>query len=185
MANSLRAKINKLEHNGHISSDECKKLLKKLDGHDKILKNKIIDEFFEKICKHWGVFNHEELGSCLDLNNINDIAERMKNDFPEEKIETLWKDIQNSVDNCITVCKKNGLTIFKIMKSENNFYADYFNNTLFHTPTLTYYEASKLAKNKFNKDSLENRLIVAKEFFLNDYKMQVNEQLFLLNNMSV
>lgn len=40
MANSLRAKIKKLLHDGKISQSDFDDLIKKLDGHDKILIDK-------------------------------------------------------------------------------------------------------------------------------------------------
>jgi hypothetical protein len=49
MANSLRAKIKKLRHNGNITVAEYHELIKKLDGHDREARNKTIDEFAEKM----------------------------------------------------------------------------------------------------------------------------------------
>lgn len=99
--------------------------------------------------------------------------------------EISWKDIKNSIDDCASICKKNNLTIFRIMESRDSFYADYFDNRLFKSPRLTYYEASQIAKNKMNEDSLENRLTVAKEYFLENYKKQVFERISTLQNMSI
>lgn len=54
MANSLRAKIKKLKHDGHIDSSICEDLLLKLDGHDRELRAKAIDEFAEEI-RDWQI----------------------------------------------------------------------------------------------------------------------------------
>ena len=51
MANSLRAKIKKLKHDGHIDSAICEDLLLKLDGHDRELRAKAIEEFAKSF--HW------------------------------------------------------------------------------------------------------------------------------------
>ena len=47
MANSLRAKLKKLKHDGNITEEDYQELLKKLDGHDKKLKKDVVDEFAE------------------------------------------------------------------------------------------------------------------------------------------
>lgn len=49
MANSLRSKIKKLYHDNNISEKMCNELLEKLEGHDRELRNKVIDEFAEAI----------------------------------------------------------------------------------------------------------------------------------------
>lgn len=49
MANSLRAKLSKLRHDGHITNIEYQEFLKKIDGHDREIRNKAIDEFAEKL----------------------------------------------------------------------------------------------------------------------------------------
>ena len=45
MANSLRAKIKKLKHDGHIDSALCEDLLLKLEGHDREVKVSAICDF--------------------------------------------------------------------------------------------------------------------------------------------
>ena len=40
MANSLRAKLSKLRHDGHITDAEYQELIKKLDGHDAEIYNR-------------------------------------------------------------------------------------------------------------------------------------------------
>ena len=47
MANSLRAKLKKLKHDNKIDETDYKELLKKLDGHDKVVREKALDEFAE------------------------------------------------------------------------------------------------------------------------------------------
>lgn len=40
MANSLRAKLSKLRHDGHITDAEYQAFIKKLDGHDRVIYDK-------------------------------------------------------------------------------------------------------------------------------------------------
>lgn len=47
MANSLRAKISKLRHDGNISDSEYQELIKKLDGHNKQIREEIKKELWE------------------------------------------------------------------------------------------------------------------------------------------
>mgnify|MGYP003292815259 CR=1 FL=1 len=49
MANSLRAKISKLRHDGNISDAEYQELIKKLDGHDKQIRAEAIEEVKSKM----------------------------------------------------------------------------------------------------------------------------------------
>lgn len=49
MANSLRAKLSKLRHDGNITDIEYQALIKKLDGHDAEIRAKAIDEFAERL----------------------------------------------------------------------------------------------------------------------------------------
>ena len=65
MANSLRAKIKKLHHDGKISAEECVELLEKLEGHDKEL---AFDKFNEGYRKGWGeamFFQHKLVGGKI------------------------------------------------------------------------------------------------------------------------
>ena len=48
MANSLRAKLSKLRHDGHITDAEYQAFIKKMDGHDREIRNKAIDECYMK-----------------------------------------------------------------------------------------------------------------------------------------
>lgn len=44
MANSLRAKLSKLRHDGHITDAEYQAFIKKLDGHDAEIRNKAFNK---------------------------------------------------------------------------------------------------------------------------------------------
>lgn len=48
MANSLKAKIQKLQYEGRISTEECEDILKKIDGHDQYLVTRTVDNFCNK-----------------------------------------------------------------------------------------------------------------------------------------
>lgn len=88
-------------------------------------------------------------------------------------MQVTWKDIKNNIDDCVTICEKDGMMIFRIIESRYGYYADYYDNLLFRTPSLTYHEADILAKEKIGNDSVDTRLEIVKEFFLEDYKEQV------------
>ena len=89
MANSLRAKLSKLRHDRHITDAEYKEFIKKLDGHDRELKNKAIDEFAELLKNSYRVY---DIDFCLQDNEhfsyehscgalegyIDEMAEQMK-----------------------------------------------------------------------------------------------------------
>ena len=47
MANSLRAKLSKLRHDGNITDAEYQKLIAKLDGHDKEIRAMAISDFLQ------------------------------------------------------------------------------------------------------------------------------------------
>lgn len=72
MANSLRSKIKKLCHDNNISEKMCNELLEKLEGHDRELRNKVIDEFVEKVGNYR---TYDDYGNVVD---ILEIAEQMK-----------------------------------------------------------------------------------------------------------
>lgn len=97
----------------------------------------------------------------------------------------IWEDIENSINDCASICKKNGVTVLKIMESRDSFYADYYDNTLFKTPRLTYLEAACMSKEKYGEDTLENRLKIAKNFFIEDYREQIFKRRMVLNNMNI
>ena len=88
MANSLRSKIKKLYHDNNISEKMCNELLEKLEGHDRELRAKDIDEFAEAIR---GICYKYPIGTDADTNEplyghedgtwhnlIDDVAEQMK-----------------------------------------------------------------------------------------------------------
>lgn len=84
MANSLRAKIKKLYHDRKITDGDMRELIVKLDGHDKELYNKAIDDFVEKI--QWEYEN----GCGITQRQIyflkavsNQVAEQLKAGEPE------------------------------------------------------------------------------------------------------
>lgn len=74
MPGSLRCKLSKLRHKGQITAEEYEELIKKLDGHDKEIRNKAIDEFAEK-CKERCM--RTQFCMIKDF-EIDEIAERMK-----------------------------------------------------------------------------------------------------------
>ena len=88
MANSLRSKLSKLRHDGNISDNMYHELLNKLNGHDRELRAKVIDEFAEAlrdICKNHSIGNDEYTNEPLYghedgtwHNLIDDVAEQMK-----------------------------------------------------------------------------------------------------------
>lgn len=48
MPNSLKSKLSSLRYKGLITDEEYKELVKKLDGHDREIRNKAIDDFVDK-----------------------------------------------------------------------------------------------------------------------------------------
>ena len=88
MANSLRSKLSKLRHDGNISDNMYHELLNKLNGHDRELRAKTIDEFAEAIR---GICYKYPIGTDADTNEplyghedgtwhnlLDDVAEQMK-----------------------------------------------------------------------------------------------------------
>ena len=70
MENSLRAKLSKLRHDGHITDAEYQAFIKKMDGHDAEIRNKVIDEFVEKL--------KPLLNTYADTVRLDEIAEQMR-----------------------------------------------------------------------------------------------------------
>lgn len=97
----------------------------------------------------------------------------------------IWEDIENSINDCASICKKNNIIVFRIMESRDSFYADYYDNNLFKTPRITYLEAAQMAKEKYGEDTLKNRLEIAKDFFVEDYREQRFNRIIKLNNMDI
>ena len=81
-----------------------------------------------------------------------------------------WENVESHIRGCIAICRKDNLVVFEIIESRNYYYADYYNNQILRSPKLFYSTAADMAKKKYNEDSLQNRLSVAKEFFLEDYR---------------
>lgn len=72
MANSLRAKISKLRHDGNITDAEYQELIKKLDGHDKQIRAEVIDEIETKLVdiilgnEEFTDWQKQEISLCLE-----------------------------------------------------------------------------------------------------------------------
>ena len=49
MPNSLRVKLKKLYYKGNLATEEYYELIHKLDGHDREIRNKTIDEFVQEV----------------------------------------------------------------------------------------------------------------------------------------
>ena len=91
MANSLRAKLSKLRHDRNITDAEYQELIKKLDGHDREIRNKVISEFTERLKENSirGAFEykpnkkepwHKVRAFCrvVGARKIDEIAEEMR-----------------------------------------------------------------------------------------------------------
>ena len=68
MSNSLRVKLSKLRYKGQISTQEYNELISKLEGHDREIRNKAIDEVV-KIYKS---------KTSMENKLIDEIAEQLK-----------------------------------------------------------------------------------------------------------
>lgn len=100
--------------------------------------------------------------------------------------ETLvWEDAVNSGSDWVAACIKGGRVLFQIKEAKFCYYADYDDNSLFKTATLPYYKAAQMAEEKFGSVTVENRLEVAKEYFLEDYKEQVFKKMMELQSLSI
>jgi hypothetical protein len=75
MANSLRSKIKKLYHDNNISEKMCNELLEKLEGHDRELRNKAIDEFAERLKEKYGCLGYIDE---IKFEEVDGIAAQMK-----------------------------------------------------------------------------------------------------------
>lgn len=56
MANSLRAKLSKLRHDRLITEEEYQTFIKKLEGHDKQIREKAFDDVLERVREHYKFF---------------------------------------------------------------------------------------------------------------------------------
>lgn len=89
MANSLRAKLSKLRHDGHITDAEYQAFIKKMEGHDREIRAKAIDEYRERLKNDYQAY---DIDFCLQDNEhfsyvyscgvlesyVDEIAEQMK-----------------------------------------------------------------------------------------------------------
>ena len=71
MPNSLRVKLKKLYYKGNLATEEYDELIHKLDGHDREIRNKTIDEFVKKLKDHGSTCN-------FDWEYYDEIAEQLK-----------------------------------------------------------------------------------------------------------
>ena len=69
---SLKTMLKKFAHKGQITQEEYDALIKKLDGHDKEIRNKAIDEFAERISV-FGTYDYH--GNKID---VLEIARKLK-----------------------------------------------------------------------------------------------------------
>ena len=83
MANSLRAKLRKLKHDGYLTDTQCQELVNKLDGHDRELRNKVIDEVVDEIMKQLIELEQKYVFTTPALCNtvLRDLAKQMKDEI--------------------------------------------------------------------------------------------------------
>ena len=83
MANSLRAKIKKLNHDGFITDKDCEVLLKKLDGHDKIVKENLIVKFSNDLYdKSTSLKNIEsDTYGLIHYEEVYEVADKLRKEF--------------------------------------------------------------------------------------------------------
>lgn len=72
MANSLRAKLSKLRHDGHITDAEYQAFIKKMDGHDRGIRANAIDEVMEIVKKAYHNFSGYDLEFMTKYGNKNE-----------------------------------------------------------------------------------------------------------------
>lgn len=75
MPNSLKSKLSSLRYKRLITDEEYKELIKKLNGHDKGIRIKAIDEFAERLKK---ITENMFEQKYVDIRLIDEIAEEMK-----------------------------------------------------------------------------------------------------------
>ena len=74
---SLKSQLKKFAHKGQITQEEYNALIKKLDGHDKEIRNKAIEEFAEKLLERKTILfdnGHE----YINAKYVRKIAEQLK-----------------------------------------------------------------------------------------------------------
>ena len=96
MANSLRAKLSKLRHDGHITNIEYMEFMKKLDGHDKTMQEKVIDTFADKLYdKATSMKNIEsEDYGLIQYKAIYEVAEEYKKELVEKQEKEIEKRVK-------------------------------------------------------------------------------------------
>lgn len=96
MANSLRAKLSKLRHDGHITNTEYMEFMKKLDGHDRVMQEKVIDTFAEKLydkSTNMKDIESEDYG-LLHYEDMFKVAEEYKKELVKEQGKEIEKRIK-------------------------------------------------------------------------------------------
>lgn len=85
MPKSLKCKLSSLRYKRLLTDEEYHEIIKKLDGHDREIRNKAIDEFAEKLCTDVESFTAEVNGMKADLLTLDyfnefvfEIAEQLK-----------------------------------------------------------------------------------------------------------
>jgi hypothetical protein len=72
---SLKSKLKKFKYNGQITNEEYEDVIEKLVGHDKHLRNDVIDEFAEEMKE---LVNKWIEKGVIAVRCIDEIAERLK-----------------------------------------------------------------------------------------------------------
>jgi hypothetical protein len=87
MPKSLKCKLSSLRYKRLLTDEEYKELIQKLEGHDREIRNKAIDEFAEKTCDKLCELSCTTTvnGLCVDILTLDnaveevcEIAERLK-----------------------------------------------------------------------------------------------------------
>lgn len=86
MPKSLKCKLSSLRYKRLLTDEEYKELIQKLEGHDREIRNKAIDEFAERMKNHLNQFDFWKYGITDGRNYearnydhmIDGIAEQMK-----------------------------------------------------------------------------------------------------------
>ena len=74
---SLKCHLKKFAHKGQITTEGYDALIKKLEGHDKEIRNKAIEEFAEKLMQRVTViFNNGH--EYIDSKYVDELAEQLK-----------------------------------------------------------------------------------------------------------
>ena len=76
MPMSLKVMLKKFAHKGQITQEEYDALIKKLDGHDREIRSKAIDEFAREIKSTF--FFTDYMQELCFKDKIDEIAEQLK-----------------------------------------------------------------------------------------------------------